>query len=175
MKAPLSVGASRRNAALGDWRALISIKLATIHVMDAVVALSTRPSGFTLAQVAEAVQQRAAPSAKAYTLRNAAYDLAKLSGKKLIHRVKGSRRYKADPSGVRAMCAYLVLRDKVIKPLLAGVVRPFVRAPKVQAPIDQHYVRLREESSTEPLKPSASRRLEKTHNTTTTCCRAFFD
>jgi len=24
-------------------------------------------------------------------------------------------------------------------------VRPFVRAPKVQAPIDQHYVRLREE------------------------------
>ena len=115
------------------------------HVMDAVVALSTRPSGFTLAQVAQAVQQRAAPSTKAYTSRNAAYDLAKLSGKKLVHRVKGSRSYKADPSGVRAMCAYLVLRDKVIKPLLAGVVRPFVRAPKVQAPIDQHYVRLREE------------------------------
>jgi hypothetical protein len=44
--------------------------------------------------------------------RNAAYDLAKLSGKKLVHRVKGSRRYKADPSGVRAMWAYLVLRDK---------------------------------------------------------------
>jgi len=115
------------------------------HVMDAVVALSTRPSGFTLAQVAQAVQQRAAPSTKAYTSRNAAYDLAKLSGKKLVHRVKGSRSYKADPSGVRAMCAYLVLRDKVIKPLLAGVVRPFVRAPKVQAPIDQHYVKLREE------------------------------
>ena len=115
------------------------------HVMDAVVALSTRPSGFTLAQVAQAVQQRAAPSTKAYTSRNAAYDLAKLSGKKLVHRVKGSRSYKADPSGVRAMCAYLVLRDKVIKPLLAGVVRPFVRAPRVQAPIDQHYVRLREE------------------------------
>ena len=61
------------------------------HVMDAVVALSTRPSGFTLAQVAQAVQQRAAPSTKAYTSRNAAYDLAKLSGKKLVHRVKGSR------------------------------------------------------------------------------------
>jgi hypothetical protein len=43
------------------------------------------------------------------------------------------------------MCAYLVLRDKVIKPLLAGVVRPFGRAPKVHAPVDQHYVRLREE------------------------------
>jgi hypothetical protein len=115
------------------------------HVVDAVVALSTRPGGFTLAQVAEAVQQRAGHSLKAYSARNAAYDLAKLKGKKLVHRVKGSRRYKADPSGIRAMCAYLILRDKVIKPLLAGVVRPFGRAPKVQAPIDQHYVRLREE------------------------------
>jgi hypothetical protein len=115
------------------------------HVVDAVVALSTRPGGFTLAQVAEAVQQRAGHSLKAYSARNAAYDLAKLKGKKLVQRVKGSRRYKADPSGVRAMCAYLILRDKVIKPLLAGVVRPFGRAPKVQAPVDQHYVRLREE------------------------------
>ena len=88
---------------------------------------------------------RSGRSLKAYSARNAAYDLAKLKGKRLVHRVKGSRRYKADPSGVRTMCAYLILRDKVIKPLLAGVVRPFGRAPKVQAPVDQHYVRLREE------------------------------
>ena len=115
------------------------------HVVDAVVALSTRPGGFTLAQAAEAVKQRAGPSAKAYTSRNAAYDLAKLKGKRLVQRVNGSRRYKTDPSGVRAMSAYLILRDKVIEPLLAGVVRPFGRAPKVQAPVDQHYVRLREE------------------------------
>ena len=108
------------------------------HVVDAVVALSTRPGGFTLAQVAEAVQQGADRSLKAYSSRNAAYDLAKLKGKKLVRRVKRSRRYKADPSGVRAMCAYLILRDKVIKPLLAGVVRPFGRSPKVQAPVDQH-------------------------------------
>ena len=98
-----------------------------------------------MAQLAEAVQQRADLSTKAYSSRNAAYDLAKLKGKRLVQRVKGSRRYKADPSGVRAMCAYLILRDKVIKPLLAGVVRPFGRPPKVQAPVDKHYVRLREE------------------------------
>jgi len=109
---------------------------------------------------AEAVQQRARLSTKAYSARNAAYDLAKLKGKKLVHRVKGSRRYKADPSGVRAMCAYLILRDKVIKPLLAGVVRPFGRAPKVQAPsisTTSGFAR----SSTEPLKLSGLRRLEK--------------
>ena len=127
-------------------------------MVDAVVALSTRPGGFTLAQVAEAVQQRARLSTKAYSARNAAYDLAKLKGKKLVHRVKGSRRYKADPSGVRAMCAYLILRDKVIKPLLAG--GPFGRAPKVQAPsisTTSGFAR----SSTEPLKLSGLRRLEK--------------
>jgi len=76
------------------------------HVVDAMVALSTRPGGFTLARVAKAVQQRAGRSFKAYNSRNAAYDLAKLKGKKLLLLVKGSRRYKADPSGVRAMCAY---------------------------------------------------------------------
>jgi hypothetical protein len=48
------------------------------------------------------------------------------------------------PCGIRATCAYLILRDKVIKPLLAGVVRLFGRAPKVQAPVDQRYVHLRE-------------------------------
>jgi hypothetical protein len=53
-------------------------------VVDTVVALSTRPGGFTLAQVAETVQQRAGRSLKAYSARNAAYDLAKLKGKKPI-------------------------------------------------------------------------------------------
>jgi len=36
------------------------------------------------------------------------------------------------------MCAYLVLRDKVIKPLLAGVVRPLGRPPKNPNPLDHH-------------------------------------
>jgi hypothetical protein len=115
------------------------------QVVDAVVVLSTRPGGFTLAQVAEAVQQRAGRSLKTSSVAMPPTDLAKLKGKKLVHRVKRSRRYRADPSGVRAMCAYLILRDKVIKPPLAGVGRPFRRPPKNQTPVDQRYVRLREE------------------------------
>jgi hypothetical protein len=59
------------------------------HVVDAVVALV-----------------HAARRLHLYSARNAAYDLAKLKGKKLVDRVEGSRRYKADPSRVRAMCAY---------------------------------------------------------------------
>jgi hypothetical protein len=34
---------------------------------------------------------------------------------------------------------------RVIKPLLAGVVRPFGRPPNNQTPVDQHYVWLREQ------------------------------
>jgi hypothetical protein len=76
-----------------------------------------------LVQVAEAVQQRAGRSALS---RNAAYDLAKLKGKKLVQCVKGSRRYKADPSGVRAICAYLILR-------------PFGRPPKLREELNRTF------------------------------------
>ena len=115
------------------------------NVLDAVVGLSTEPDGFTLAQVAQRVRERTGWTEKKYSTRSAAYDLAKLRGKKLLHRAKHSRRYVADPGGVRTMCAYLVLRDKVIKPLLAGVVRTMGRPPKNPNPLDKHYVALREE------------------------------
>jgi hypothetical protein len=115
------------------------------HVLDAVVGLSTRPDGFTLAQLAQGVRERTGWSEKKYAARHAAYDLAKLRGKKLVRRCKRSRRYATDPRAVRAMCAYLVLREKVIKPLLAGVVRPHGRPPRHLSPLDQHYVKLREE------------------------------
>ena len=115
------------------------------HVLDAIVGLSTQPDGFTLTQLAHNVRARTGWTAKKYSTRNAAYDLTKLRGKKLVHRVKHSRRYRSDPKGVRTMCAYLVLREKVIKPLLAGTVRPMGRPPKNVSPLDQHYVALREE------------------------------
>jgi len=53
--------------------------------------------------------------------------------------------YEAEPSGVRTLCAYLLLRDKLIKPVLAGVVRRLGRPPKHSSPLDQHYIALREE------------------------------
>ena len=115
------------------------------HVVDAVVALSTQPDGFTLAELALAVRERTGWGQRRYSTRQAAYDLAKLRGKKLVRRPPRSRRYLSDPSGVRTMCAYLVLREKVIKPLLAGVVARSGRPPKVINPLDQHYVALRKE------------------------------
>ncbi len=89
-------------------------------VVDAVVALATRPDGFTLAQLAQAVRQRTGQDANTYSACNAAYDLAKLAGKTMVRRIERSRRYIVDPPGARILCAYLLLRDKVIKPLLAA-------------------------------------------------------
>src|SRR6516225_216253 len=66
-------------------------------VVDAVVALSTRPNGFTVAQLAETVRERSGQDANMYSARNAAYDLAKLVGKTLVRRIERSRRYAADP------------------------------------------------------------------------------
>jgi hypothetical protein len=115
------------------------------RVVDAVIELSTKPDGFTVAQLAQTVQQRSGQDASTYSARNAAYDLAKMVGKTLVRRIERSRRYAVDPPGLRIFCAYLLLREKVIKPLLAGVVRPCGRPPKVLAPLDQHYIALREE------------------------------
>ena len=115
------------------------------HVVDAVVELSTRPNGFTVAQLAEAVRQRSDQDANTYSARHAAYDVAKMLGKMLLRRIERSRRYAVDPPAVRTLCAYLLLREKIIKPLLAGIVRPRGRPPKVHTTLDQHYVALREE------------------------------
>jgi hypothetical protein len=115
------------------------------HAVDAVVGLATQPGGFTLGELAHAVRSRGGWSQRKYSVRQAAYDLAKLRGKKLVKRRDQSRRYLSDPSGVRTMCAYLLLREQVIKPLLAGVNHRRGRPPKIVAPLDQHYLNLRQE------------------------------
>jgi len=114
-------------------------------VVDAVVGLSTVPDGFSISQLAQSVRDRSGWSEAVYSDRQAAYDLAKLRGKQLVQRKERSRRYFSDLNGIRTMSAYLILREHVIKPLLAGVTRPRGRPPKVVSPLDQHYINLRQE------------------------------
>ena len=70
----------------------------------------------------------------------AAYDLKKLRGKQIVRRIGHTRRYEPLPSGLRAMTALLVLRNKAIKPLLAAA-QPLcpTRGPHNPKPIDRHY------------------------------------
>jgi hypothetical protein len=48
-----------------------------------------------------------------------------------------------DPPGIRTLCAYLLLREKIIKPLLAGIVCPRGPRPRHHTALDEHYIVLR--------------------------------
>jgi hypothetical protein len=113
------------------------------HVTEAVIALSASADGFTASALAEQVRT-ASHQSTAYGPRQAAYDLKKLRGKQIVQRIGATRRYEAIPSGLRAITALLVLRDKAIKPLLAAAqeITP-TRGGQNPRAIDRHYQDLR--------------------------------
>ena len=87
-------------------------------VIQAVIALSTTPTGFAVSMLAAKVREILGE--KSYSSRQASYDLRKLRAKHWVQRISGSRKYQPTDQGLRTMIALLVLRNKVIKPLLAG-------------------------------------------------------
>lgn len=119
-------------------------KLRMRAVMHAVVALSTSPKGFTASDLAGKVRTLSGPTAKPYQPRQAAYDLKKLRGKNFVGKIGNSRRYEATPAGIKAMAALAVLRDKVLKPLLAASCHRTL-SPELDSavPLDQHYENVR--------------------------------
>jgi len=113
--------------------------------MAAVVALASAPRGFTAAEHAAKVRAMSPESNEPYTARHAAYDLKKLRGKALVRkRSEHSRRYEPTTEGLRSMAALVVLRDKVIVPLLAGAGhRKTGRERSTRDPLDRHYEAVR--------------------------------
>jgi len=115
-------------------------------VMEGVIALSTHPRGFGVSDLAGRVKEILGDSVPIYHSRQASYDLKKLRGKDLVRRIKHSQRYEASPEGLRAITAFVVLREKVLNPLLAGAIGGnFGRKPKNQSQIDVHYENVRNE------------------------------
>ena len=111
--------------------------------LRAMVALSTSPPGFTATDVARKARILGGLTDAAYRTRQAAYDIKKLRAKQWVQRKANSRRYQTTPDGLRAMAALIVLRDDVIKPLLAARCRlKSGRWPTQTAPIDAHYAAL---------------------------------
>jgi hypothetical protein len=110
-------------------------------VIEAVVALSAVPEPFTSARLATRVTEA---TRLPYTPRQAAYDLRKLRAKSLVTRVPRRLGYQASPEGLRTMAALLVLRDKVERPVLAGVLKPKRGRPvkKELSPLDERYRQL---------------------------------
>ena len=115
-------------------------------VSAAVVALAAQPGGFTTEELATKTRLLWADRPGPYTARHAAYDLAKLRGKNLVERIDQTRRYRVPPLGIRTLAGFLILREHVIKPVLAGA-RGFRqgRPPKTIHPLDLHYLNLQRE------------------------------
>jgi hypothetical protein len=114
------------------------------RVAEAVLALSTAPTGFTASELAQKVRAMSGEVESVYGPRRAAYDLKKLRGKGMLRKIGTSRRYETQPTGLRAMTALVVLREKVIQPLLAASQRPESQTkPNHPTPVDQHYEHLR--------------------------------
>ena len=111
------------------------------HVTAAVVALSASPGGFTASQLAARVRDCGESN---YQARQAAYDLKKLGGKGMVRRVGQTRQYEPTSTGLKAMTAWLVLRDQVIKPLLAASTQTYP-GHGAQNPrnLDRHYETIR--------------------------------
>ena len=89
-------------------------------VIEALIVLSPSPGGFTASELARQVRALSTQSESDYGPRRAAYDLKKLRGKKIVHRIGQTSRYQSTSSGLKVMVALVVLRNKAIKPLLAA-------------------------------------------------------
>lgn len=115
------------------------------RVAEAILALSTAPTGFTASELAGKVRDISGEAQPQYGPRRAAYDIKKFRAKGMIRRIGKSRRYESVPEGLRAITALLVLREKVIRPLLAASCqRQSSAKPFNPTPIDHHYESLRD-------------------------------
>ena len=115
-------------------------------VAEAVLALAAAPEGFTAQELAERLRAQQGRRMAGYHKRKAAYDLCKLRGKLLGQRIAGRRRYRVRNPRIRILAGMLILRERVLKPVLAGVCRPKpARPPNNVHALDVHYQSLQRE------------------------------
>jgi len=110
--------------------------------LTAIIALSPSPKGFSLSDLQAKVHSTT--GRKDYAKRQAAYDLKKLRAKQLVAKLGRSRRYQVVPAGIRAIAALFILRDHIIKPILAGIhtAAPSSK-PTIPSLLDQRYDHVR--------------------------------
>ena len=113
-------------------------------VGQAILALAAFSRGFTASGLARQVCSLTGQSPSQYGPRQAAYDLKKLRGKNMVRRIDKTRRYEPIPDGIKAIAALVVIRDNVIKPLLATAMnhKPS-NGPQNPTALDRHYESLR--------------------------------
>jgi hypothetical protein len=114
------------------------------RVAEAVLALSPTPAGFTASDLARPVRASGGQPDSEYGRRRAAYDIQKLRAKGMVRKIGKSRRYEPVPDGLRAMTTLVVLRGKIIRPLLAASTHPEPQSKLAHpTPIDHCYESIR--------------------------------
>ena len=109
-------------------------------VLNAVLALAPAPNGMTVSDLAAKVRELLGLNLQDYKPRHAAYDLKKLRAKQWVLPIGKSRRYQLTADGIRTISALLTLREKVIRPLLAGARDHRSQSlPSRSAPLDDLY------------------------------------
>jgi hypothetical protein len=113
-------------------------------VIEALMSLALKPAGFSVSDLATKVNELTGWTH--YGIRQAAYDLRKIRGKAFIEQQNNSRRYLVSSQGFQTMCALLILREKVFKPVIASMGK-FRRGPKPKkiCALDTHYENLQKE------------------------------
>lgn len=131
-----------QHAYLGKTRvAGIDISKARMRaVMEALIGLAPSPQGFSVADLASKVREILGYTEDEYKSRHASYDLRKLRAKNWVRKIEQTRKYEVVPEGIKALTALLVLREKVIKPVLSGAGKSEnAPKPKRLSPIDTQY------------------------------------
>ena len=113
--------------------------------LGAALALACSPHGFTSGQFAATVGSARESADVPYDVRRGAYDLKKLRGKGLVEKIAKSHRYRIPAQAIRTMGALVILREKVLRPILAGMGKAKLgRKPKNWSVIDEHYETIRQ-------------------------------
>ena len=114
-------------------------------VLQAVTLLAASPNGFTASGLAAKVREILSLSPADYLPRHAAYDLRKLRAKGWVLKADNRRRYTLAPAALQLITALLTLREKVIKPLLAGATKLQPGRLPAQSKVDKQYQRIQKE------------------------------
>lgn len=96
--------------------------------------------GFTASDPDRQVRSISGQPDSEYGVRRVAYDIKKRLAKGMVSKIGKSRRYEPISEGLRSLTALLVLRQKIIRPLLTASGQPQPPSKPVNpTSIDDHY------------------------------------
>lgn len=96
-------------------------KARNLAIMETVLALSIKPGGYSINDIAIKMKEKVGKKYGEYSERKAAYDISKLRGKDLVSKQKGTRKYRTTSKGMNLIIALLALVQKQLPSIISAV------------------------------------------------------